>query len=228
MPRNALLSVFNKDGIVEFAKELIKFGFTIYSSGGTAKKLSENGIAVIDTAQYIGKATAQQIAALAKLMTHELKQEQLNELLLMIEQTFGGSILGHQVVTLQPHIHAGLLARDYVDTDVADLEKICGVRFDLVNVGFYPFDEVVKKPGVTMEEIIQTIDIGGPTMVKSAAKGGRIVICDPAHRKWVLDRLQAYGTLSQPEVMKLAMVAFLEVSHYYDQVGSYYENLLAR
>jgi len=160
--RTALLSVFHKDGIVEFAKELIELGFNILASGGTAKTLSDAGIEVKDTAELVGKA-----------------------------------ILGHRVVTLSREIHSGLLARDIAE-DRTELKKLNIPWIDLVCVDLYPLEEEVGRiyskqytVNQAREAVIEKTDIGGPTMLRSAAKGGRITVCDPVDRKKVIDWLKS-------------------------------------
>ncbi|MFA6963368.1 MAG: hypothetical protein WC227_01485 [Patescibacteria group bacterium] len=154
MAKLALLSVYNKDGIVEFAKSLIELGFSIISSGGTAKCLQENGVETSLVADLVG----------------------------------GGPILGHRVVTLSREIHAALLATEKDSEELAEL----GIpRIDLVCVDLYPLQDEIDRPGATLESIIEMTDIGGPCMLRSAAKGNRIVISDFAQRvkvlKWLKD-----------------------------------------
>ncbi len=152
----ALLSVYDKNGIVDFAKELVGLGWEILASGGTAKALTDAGIPVTDVASLVG----------------------------------GGAILGHRVVTLSREIHAGLLATDS-PADVAELAKLNIPRIDLVCVDLYPLKEEIAKPGSTRESVIEKTDIGGPTMIRSASKGRRIVICDPKDRMKVVEWLKA-------------------------------------
>jgi len=147
--KTALISVYHKDGIVEFASELKKLGWNIVASAGTAKVLADAHIPVQDIAQFVG----------------------------------GGPILGHRVVTLSREIHAALLAKETLQ-DMAELERLDIPRIDLVCVDLYPLEEVIKSSGATVKSIIEMIDIGGPTLLRSAAKGGRIVICDPSDTKY--------------------------------------------
>jgi len=154
--KTALISVYNKEGIVEFAKGLVGLGFKLIASGGTAKALMDAGLEVTDVASLVG----------------------------------GGAILGHRVVTLSREIHAGLLARD-IKEDRDELEKLNIPWIDLVCVDLYPLVEEINKPGSTKESVIEKTDIGGPTMLRSAAKGRRIVVCDPADRLKVVDWLKA-------------------------------------
>src|ERR1051326_672752 len=160
--KTALISVYNKEGIVEFAKELVDLGFKILASGGTAKELSSAGIEVTDVASLVG----------------------------------GGAILGHRVVTLSREIHAGLLAKDN-EEDRAELKSLNIPFIDLVCVDLYPLSEEIGKIGKSQvgteaarERVIEKTDIGGPTMLRSAAKGRRIVICDHEDRKKVIDWLK--------------------------------------
>lgn len=215
--QNVLLSVYSKEGIVDFAQGLVALGKTIYSSGGTARHLREAGIPVIDTAEYIGNAIASQIDRIAAAQDVAIP----TKLLGAIRVAFGESSFGHRVATLYPQIHGGLLCRDTVDTDIEDLETMCGVKFDIVCVDFYALAQEIAKPDATFDSIIEMIDIGGPTMVKSAAKGGRIVVCDPADRQPVLDKLRANGNLTIEERRELAAKAFFTVVKYYLPAARY-------
>lgn len=150
----ALISVFNKDGIVPFAQTLIGLGWTIISSGGTAKVLSEAGLAVTDVAEISGLP----------------------------------AVLGHRVVTLTPQIHGGLLA---TEDQREELEKLDWPWIDLCCVDFYPLRAAIADPNSTEESVIEKTDIGGPTMVRSAAKGRRIVVVDHADRARVLAWIKA-------------------------------------
>ncbi len=154
--RNALISVYHKDGIIEFAQDLIALDFIIYASGGTFKYLKEHGVEAFPVADLVG----------------------------------GDAILGHRVVTLSREVHAGLLAKA-TETDIAELANLSIPRFDLVCVDLYPLEEEIAMPGSTRESVIEQTDIGGPTMIRSGAKGRRIVICDPEDRKLVIDWLKA-------------------------------------
>ncbi|MEI7512903.1 MAG: hypothetical protein WCK01_05610 [Candidatus Uhrbacteria bacterium] len=152
----ALLSVFDKKGIVEFARELVALGFDLLSSGGTAKVLLDAGIAVTDVAELSGLP----------------------------------AILDHRVVTLVPQVHGGLLALDKPEHH-AELAKINARWIDLCCVDLYPLKEEIAREGHTRESVIEKTDIGGPTMLRSAAKGRRITICDPEDRMKVIDWLKA-------------------------------------
>ncbi|MFO0702805.1 MAG: hypothetical protein U0514_02980 [Candidatus Andersenbacteria bacterium] len=143
--KTVLISVFNKSGIVEVARELVAMDWRIVSSGGTARVLREAGLAVTDVAEISGLPP----------------------------------ILKHRVVTLVPHIHGGLLATEDMRPE---LEQLGYPWIDMLIADFYPLEAAIAKPGATRESVIEDTDIGGPTMVRSAAKGRRIVVVDPADR----------------------------------------------
>lgn len=149
----ALLSVYDKDGIVEFADELVTLGWQILASGGTAKFLEAGDIPVRDVAEIVG----------------------------------GRAILGHRVVTLSREIHAGLLARP---EDRDELYQRGIPWIDLVCVDMYPLKDAIQAPGATLDEVIENTDIGGPTLLRSAAKGNRITVCVKEDRSLVLEWLK--------------------------------------
>jgi len=137
--KKALISVSDKEGVVEFARMLIKHGYIIYSSGGTAKCIKEGGVEVIDVATLTGF----------------------------------GAVLDHRVVTLAPQIHGGLLATpDMLD----ELNRLDWPKFDLLYVNFYPLEDTMRKEGATFQSCVDGTDIGGPTMARSAVKGGDVVV----------------------------------------------------
>ena len=152
----ALLSVFFKAGIVEFATGLVERGFVIYSSTGTFKALKDAGVPVTDIAEVTGMP----------------------------------SILGHRVVTLHPKVHGGLLSLE-IEEHLRDLEQYGIPKIGLVCVDLYPHEQEIAREGATFASVIEKIDIGGPTLLSSGAKGGRVVICQPADRQRVLDWLDA-------------------------------------
>jgi phosphoribosylaminoimidazolecarboxamide formyltransferase/IMP cyclohydrolase len=190
MRKIALLSVFDKTGITEVANALVELGYTLLSSGGTAKCLIDAGFEPMQVADLLG----------------------------------GGPILGHRVVTLSRQVHAGLLARD---CDIEELEKLGIPRIDFVYVGLFPTAAEAAKPDATYDSINEMIDIGGPTMLKSAAKGERIVVGDPADiwdtitwmREGEADRIKY--------VRKRAIRIFRQVGIYYLHAADYLEESLA-
>ncbi|HEY4497016.1 MAG TPA: hypothetical protein VI432_02610 [Candidatus Paceibacterota bacterium] len=182
--RTALLSVYKKEGIVEFARELQKLGWSILASSGTHKILAANGIFATDVASIVGEP-----------------------------------ILGHQVVTLSREIHAGLLAKDTPE-DKKELERLGIKKIDLVCVDLYPLEDAIAN-GEPYEKVIELTDIGGPTLLRSAAKGGRIVIADPSRRKVVLDWLRAGEPNGDVFRMSLAALAERIVGDYCLTSGEY-------
>ncbi|MFA6158338.1 MAG: hypothetical protein WC763_01805 [Candidatus Paceibacterota bacterium] len=137
--KRALLSLFDKTGSETFAAKLIERGFDIISSGGTAKYLSERGIAVTDIAEITGY----------------------------------GPVLDHRVVTLAPQIHGALLATPEMYTE---LEELGWKTIDLLYVTFYPLEEELARPEATFASCIKKTDIGGPTLIRSANKGGNVIV----------------------------------------------------
>lgn len=185
----ALLSVYHKTGIVEFAKALVGLDWKILASGGTAKTLSEAGIPVKDVASLVG----------------------------------GQAILGHRVVTLSREVHAGLLARE-TQEDAKEMEQLGIPYIDLVCVDLYPLHDEIKKPESTMQSVIEKTDIGGPTMLRSAAKGRRIVVCDPADRKFVIEWLKKGQPDKEAVITRLCAKAEYIVSEYCLASARYHSN----
>ncbi len=136
MTKRALISVSNKDGILEFAKELVALGYEILSTGGTKKMLQDNHVAV----------TA------------------------VDEVTKFPEILDGRVKTLNPMIHGGLLGKFDDASHQAQMNEHGIEPIEIVCVNLYPFVETISKPNVTWDDAIENIDIGGPTMLRSAAK----------------------------------------------------------
>lgn len=145
--KRALISVSDKTGILDFARELNKLGVEILSTGGTAKLLRDNNIPVKEVSEYTGFP----------------------------------EMLGGRIKTLHPKIHAGLLALRDNSEHMETLKEYNIGLIDMVVVDLYPFEKTTQKPGVKFEEIIENIDIGGPAMLRSAAKNHKYVtvICNP-------------------------------------------------
>jgi phosphoribosylaminoimidazolecarboxamide formyltransferase / IMP cyclohydrolase len=178
--KNALISVYNKEGIEKFAKDLVDLGWEIISSGGTARYLAGYGIKVKDVSELVG----------------------------------GEAILGHRVVTLSREVHAGLMARPEVAQDLAELEKLNIPFIDLVCVDLYPLEDAIAKPDASYESVIESTDVGGPTLIRSATKGGRIVICDPSDREKVIEKLKNKGDIAKEERIELAAKSEYVISKY--------------
>ncbi len=178
----ALISVSNKEGIVDFAKKMSQLGVEIISTGGTAKYLTENGLKVLKV---------QQITSFPE-------------------------ILDGRVKTLHPAVHGAILAKRDKDEHIEQLKRLSIQPIDIVVVNLYPFRETVQRTD-NLEDILENIDIGGPAMLRSAAKNFKdvIVICDPSDYQWVVDRLSTAEQITQNERMKLALKAF-EHTAYYD------------
>jgi len=191
----ALLSVSNKTGLIDFARNLVEeFGFDLISSGGTAKALKDAGLPVTKVSDYTG--------------SHE--------------------ILGGRVKTLHPRIHGGILARRDVPQDVTDLEDNNIRPIDLVVVNLYPFQETIAKPGVTLAEAIEQIDIGGPAMLRASAKNFAhlTVLCDPTSYGSYLEELrQNQGEVSLEFRSACALKAFSHTANYDQAIAAYLSNL---
>jgi len=176
----ALLSVYDKTGIVDFARGLADLGWQLYASGGTARAIQEAGIAVSDVSELVG----------------------------------GSAILGHRVVTLSREISAGLLADKNSRDDMTELAALKIPVIDLVCVDMYPLQEAIAKPGATKQDVITQTDIGGPTMLRSAAKGGRIVLSHADQRLPVMQWLKAGQPDEDAFLNELAARAEYEVARY--------------
>src|SRR5450631_1771221 len=160
----ALLSVFDKTGIVEFARRLAALQIEILSTGGTAKLLREQGIAVKDVSEF----------------------------------TSWPEMLGGRVKTLHPKVHGGLLYRRSHAEDEKQAKEHGIAPIDLVAVNLYPFEATAAKGYLPPEELIENIDIGGPTMLRSAAKNFEsvTVVSDPEDYARVAEELEAHRETS--------------------------------
>ena len=126
----------------------------------------------------------------------------------------GKAILGHRVVTLSREIHAGLLARKGNKGDREELKRLRIPFIDLVCVDLYPLEEVIAKPDADYESVIEATDVGGPALIRSAAKGGRIVICDPGDRNWVVEEIKKRRDIGEERRRELAAKAEYVVAKY--------------
>jgi phosphoribosylaminoimidazolecarboxamide formyltransferase/IMP cyclohydrolase len=176
----ALLSVYDKTGIAEFAKGLSDLGWQIYASGGTAKAVQDAGVEVTDVSSLVG----------------------------------GDAILGHRVVTLSREISAGLLADKNSPEDLEEMSKLGLPLIDLVCVDMYPLEEAINKPGSAKSDVVLQTDIGGPTMLRSAAKGRRIVLSDVSQRELVLEWLKSGKPDEEGFLDELCARAEYEVARY--------------
>ena len=188
--KQALISVSDKNGMLEFAQGLHRLGVKILSTGGTAKLLASNGIPVTEVAEYTGFP----------------------------------EMLDGRVKTLQPKIHAGILARRDLPEHAATLAKHNIPTIDLVVVNLYPFSATVAKADCTLEDAIENIDIGGPTMVRAAAKNHKhvAIVTDPADYAGVLAEMQASGgAVSDATRFNLARKAFSHTAAYDGAISNY-------
>jgi phosphoribosylaminoimidazolecarboxamide formyltransferase / IMP cyclohydrolase len=181
MRKLALLSVSDKRGLAEFAAALVKdHGYTLLSTGGTAKMLQEKGLPVTEVGHHTGFP----------------------------------EIMDGRVKTLHPKIHGGLLARRDLPEHLEQAGKNGIELIDLVVVNLYPFEETVAKPHVEFEEAIENIDIGGPSMLRSAAKNHAsvTVVCDPLDYTRVLDAMKTGGDALATLRRTLALKVFQRTS----------------
>jgi phosphoribosylaminoimidazolecarboxamide formyltransferase/IMP cyclohydrolase len=191
---NALISVSDKTGIVDFAQALHALGVRLLSTGGTARLLQDAGLPVTEVA----------------------------------EATRFPEMLDGRVKTLHPVVHGGLLARRDVPEHMAALAAHGIGTIDLLVVNLYPFEATVAQPGCTLADAIENIDIGGPAMVRSAAKNWNhvAVLTDAAQYAPVLDELRASGgRLSDATRFALATAAFNRISNYDAAISDYLSSI---
>lgn len=193
MAKRALISVFEKEGIVEFASELVNMGWEIISTGGTYKKLKEAGLDVIE----------------------------------VDEITRFKEILDGRVKTLHPFIHAGILYRRDVGNHVNTMDELDIHSIDMVVNNLYPFEKVLSRKDSTHEELVENIDIGGPSMIRAAAKNYRdvIVVTDIGDYDMVIERLKE-GKLDMDCRLKLSGKAFNYTAYYDALISNYFNRIL--
>lgn len=181
--KRALISVSDKTGIVDFAKELSRFGVEILSTGGTASMMREAGLEVKDVSEHTGYP----------------------------------EMLDGRVKTLHPKIHGGLLGLRGNPAHVAKMAEHDITPIDMVVVNLYPFEATVANADCTLEDAIENIDIGGPTMLRSAAKNNQsvTVLIDPVDYAVVLDEMNANaGDVSRETNFRLALKVYQRTSAY--------------
>src|SRR5690348_6203074 len=188
--QRALISVSDKTGIVDLARELARFDVEIVSTGGTAKALRDAGLTVRDISEVTGFP----------------------------------EMMDGRVKTLHPRVHGGLLAlRDNVE-HVSAMQQHGIEPIDLVVVNLYPFAETIRRPGVTYEEAIEQIDIGGPAMIRSAAKNARdvaVVVLPGSYETVVYELKSREGALSLATRKRLAQEGYQQTAIYDMLVSSY-------
>jgi phosphoribosylaminoimidazolecarboxamide formyltransferase/IMP cyclohydrolase len=187
MPR-ALISVSDKRGLVEFARGLVRLGWDILSTGGTARALEEAGVAVTPVERVTGLP----------------------------------EMLDGRVKTLHPALHGGILARRDAPTHLEALRQHGFQAIDLVAVNLYPFRETAARPGARFDEVIEQIDIGGPALLRSAAKNHAFVlpVVDPADYSRVLDALKT-GSVTEELRRELSAKVFLHTAAYDSAIARY-------
>src|SRR4051812_46506351 len=179
MPR-ALLSVSDKTGIVDLGRGLAARGFELVSTGGTARALTDAGLAVTSVSDVTGFP----------------------------------EMMDGRVKTLHPHIHGGILARRDHPEDLRALAQLGITSIDVVVVNLYPFAETAKKPGIAFDDLVEQIDIGGPSLLRAAAKNfpDVLVVVNPEHYDAVLQAIDAGPTLEFRH--RLMVQAFAHTAEY--------------
>jgi len=184
----AIISVSDKTGVADFARDLSQLGFEIFSTGGTKKALAEAKVPVKSVSEITGFP----------------------------------EILDGRVKTLHPAVHGGILAKRNLPSHMEELARNNIEVIDLVAINLYPFVQTVLKEGVSLDEALEKIDIGGPTMIRAAAKNfpSVIVVVDPADYPLVLERLRQ-GDIELAERKRLAQKAFQHVAIYDTAISQY-------
>ena len=192
----ALLSVSDKTGLIDFARQLVEeFGFDLISSGGTAAALKAAGLPVTKVSDYTGFP----------------------------------EILGGRVKTLHPRIHGGILGRRDLPQDAAEMETHAIRPIDLVVVNLYPFEQTIANPEVAEAEAIEQIDIGGPAMLRAAAKNhaNLTVLCNPGNYNDYLQELRQNKGQAPLSFRKVcAQKAFSHTAAYDNAIATYLSNEL--
>ena len=186
---NAIVSVSDKEGIVDFCKVLSSIGINIISTGGTARILSESGINVRDISDYTGFP----------------------------------EMMDGRVKTLHPKVHGGILALRDNEEHMSKLKEHNMITIDMVVVNLYPFQKTIANPKCTFENAIENIDIGGPTMIRAAAKNFKhvVVIVDPEDYPVIISELKENGNVSYETRLGLARKVFKTMSEYDGAIYDY-------
>lgn len=194
MLKRALISVSDKTGIVDLAKEMQRLGIEIVSTGGTAALLQESGVQVTGISDITGFPEC----------------------------------LDGRVKTLHPKVHGGLLAIRNNPEHMKQLDELGIEPIDMVVVNLYPFKKTIRKGNVALEEAIENIDIGGPTMLRSAAKNYQdvVVLVDPADYQSVIQELKETDEVSLKTKFRLSYKVFEHTSHYDTLIQQYMRSKL--
>ena len=187
----ALISVFNKEGVIDFARELSLLGTRIISTGGTAAVLRDEGIEITEISKITGFP----------------------------------EMLDGRVKTLHPIIHAGILADREKKLHMDTLKKHDIKTIDIVVCNLYPFEQTIAKPKVSIKEAIENIDIGGPTLIRAAAKNYKnvLILTHPGQYNEIIKRLKAGEEISVQQKRGLAVEAFSHTAQYDAIISQYFQ-----
>ena len=182
MAKRALISVSNKSGVVDFAKDLTSQGWEIIATVGTMKLLEESDVKVVNISDVTGFP----------------------------------EICDGRVKTLHPDVHGGLLARRDDENHLEALRENNIEFIDMVCVNLYPFKQTISKPNVELADAIENIDIGGPSMLRSAAKNFNYVtvVCDPADYPRIIAEIKAEGNTKRETRFELMAKAYTHTADY--------------
>jgi phosphoribosylaminoimidazolecarboxamide formyltransferase/IMP cyclohydrolase len=185
----ALISVSDKTGVTEFARELAALGYEIVSTGGTYKAIGDAGVPVTGISDITGFPEC----------------------------------LDGRVKTLHPAVHGGILAMRDKDEHMRQIADLGIKTIDVVAINLYPFKATIMKPGAVLEDAIENIDIGGPTMLRSAAKNHRdvVAVCDPADYGQIIAELKETGEVSYEAKYRLALKVFEHTAAYDAMISDY-------
>jgi len=185
----ALISVFDKEGILDFSRELLKLGINILSTGGTAKILKKSGLNIKEVSELTGFP----------------------------------EMLEGRVKTLHPIIHAGILAKRNEKSHMDKLTKCKINPIDIVVCNLYPFEKTIQKANVCIDEVIENIDIGGPSLIRASAKNYKhvLILTKPEHYDKILKELKTKKEISNESRKKLAIEAFLHTAQYDSIISQY-------
>lgn len=189
MKRRAFLSVSDKTGVVEFARDLSELGYEIVSTGGTERAIRDGGVPVVNVSDITGFPEC----------------------------------LDGRVKTLHPMVHAGILAMRNNPMHMKQVEDLGVTLIDIVCVNLYPFKQTMRKPNVSFEECIENIDIGGPSMLRAAAKNHHdvAVLVDAADYAGVINELKLNGEVSMATKRRLCYKVFSHTAAYDAMIAAY-------
>ncbi len=192
--KRALISISDKSGIEELAKRLVRAGFELISTGGTAATLRKAGVPVTGISDVTGFP----------------------------------EILDGRVKTLHPAVHGALLARRDLPEQLAAIEAHGIAPIDIVVVNLYPFRQTITRPGVTLEDAVENIDIGGPSMIRSAAKNFThvLVLTSPARYEEIIKYIEAGEEVPEQVRFSLAVEAFHHTASYDALISDYFGRML--